>query len=57
MLFRIIPVKKDKIAVRATNPQTINVGNLGTRPVSKYSIKIGSITIIDVINRSKEINP
>ena len=35
------PEKKDMRAASATKPQTINVGNLKTRPVAKYSSNTG----------------
>ena len=35
------PVNKELIATISTNPHTISVGNLLTRPVAKYSVKTG----------------
>ena len=37
------------------NPENINVGNLGTKPVIKYSWKTGTPIIIDTIRNSKPI--
>ena len=40
---KISPAKKDIIAAKAINPETISVGKLGTNPVSinfiKYSLQ------------------
>ena len=41
IVVNISPAKKLIIAVNSTNPHTINVGKLGTKPVCTYLITIG----------------
>src|SRR5574344_1858245 len=38
---KIIPVIHNNIAITIEIPETISVGNLGTKPVLKYSLKTG----------------
>jgi hypothetical protein len=43
----MIPQKKDKSETTVINPAAIKVGNLGTSPVLKYSMRIGINNIIE----------
>ena len=51
-VVRINPVKRDKTPPSPMNPETMSVGNLGTRPVLAYSMKIGMNMISVRMNRS-----
>ena len=43
----MMPVINNSNETNSENPETIRVGNLGTNPVSKYSIKTGIPSIRD----------
>lgn len=57
MVSKISPANQDKIADTAINPETINVGKLGTKPVSKNFTKIGKNIIAEISSIIAEIPP
>lgn len=59
MTVRITPARNNNSEIVNNKVETINVGNLGTKPVLKYSINIGYKKIIPdkaTITEMKEKN-
>ena len=52
-VVRISPVNRDRTPPSPINPETMSVGNLGTRPVLAYSMKMGTNMISVRINKNK----
>ena len=57
MTSRINPHINNSKPMINKKPATINVGNLGTNPVAKYSLKTGTNKQIEMIKKIKANSP
>ncbi len=57
MVSSIMPATNDNRAAMTTKPHTMRVGNLSTKPVFMYSIKIGAKNMAASIMSSNDNTP